>query len=90
MEDAERCPTTVLATYIIHGDKLTVLSNANNLPVRKRRGYPADSAATMNPPTTTPTPVESPKLHEPLSTLQVMGRYLQVSTVALTLAILPT
>jgi hypothetical protein len=67
-----------------------ILSNGNNLPVRKRRGYPVDSAATLNPPTTTPTLVGSHELREPLSTLQVMGRHLQVNTLATTLANLPT
>ncbi|KAH7418730.1 hypothetical protein BKA64DRAFT_655083 [Cadophora sp. MPI-SDFR-AT-0126] len=45
--------------------------------MRKRRGYHANSAATMIPLTTASTPLETPEHHERSSTLQVMGRYLQ-------------
>ncbi|CZR66337.1 uncharacterized protein PAC_16238 [Phialocephala subalpina] len=58
--------------------------------MRKRRGYHADSAATMIPLTIASTPLETPEHYERLSELQVMRRYLQVNTPAKTLVPPPT
>ncbi|KFY84364.1 hypothetical protein V500_09379 [Pseudogymnoascus sp. VKM F-4518 (FW-2643)] len=45
--------------------------------VRKRRGYHIDSATTMVPSTTPPTPLQTPEHYEGLSKFQVVARYMQ-------------
>ena len=53
---------------------------ANGTTVRKRRGYQEDRTSTKVPVRTSSTPLKRPDHYEPSSSLQVLGRYLQVST----------
>jgi len=55
---------------------------ANDITVRKRRGYQEDRASAKVPIGTSLTPLKTPDHYEPSSKFRVLGRYLQVSTVA--------